>query len=120
MAEEPTAPTLALEPFAPLADPAATTDPEGNEIPRAAAARRKCRATSLVNDLNVRSTRSPTASSRGEMYKGDQLEAWCSGYNGQTYTACGGSGETWIAVRYQGDWGYVPSLCVRWEYADNQ
>ncbi|WP_285662770.1 SH3 domain-containing protein [Actinorhabdospora filicis] len=73
-----------------------------------------CEVKSKVAGLNVRRTASASATSIGQMQKGNTADAVCTGTKGGTYTACGVTFDQWIKVYWNGAWGYVASYCVDW------
>lgn len=75
-----------------------------------------CEVKSKINGLNVRRTASTSATSIGQMQKGNTAKASCDGTKGGTYTACGVTFDQWIKVYWRGAWGYVASYCVDWYY----
>ncbi|HLU29611.1 MAG TPA: hypothetical protein VKZ65_14365 [Glycomyces sp.] len=39
----------------------------------------------------------------------------CSLTEGESYTACGSTGDLWAHVNHAGEeWGYLPSACLNW------
>jgi hypothetical protein len=56
-----------------------------------------------------------TGGTVGAVVAGQTYTADCTPVQGESYTACGASGDLWAYVNYSGDeWGYLPNSCVSW------
>ncbi|MCD0442541.1 hypothetical protein LO763_02745 [Glycomyces sp. A-F 0318] len=51
----------------------------------------------------------------GSVAAGQAYDADCALVPGESYTACGATGDQWARVNYAGDsWGYLPGACLTW------
>jgi hypothetical protein len=51
----------------------------------------------------------------GGVIAGRTYTADCSLTEGESYTACGSTGDLWALVNHAGEeWGYLPSACLDW------
>ncbi|KOX22516.1 hypothetical protein ADK67_23975 [Saccharothrix sp. NRRL B-16348] len=105
---------MALAPSSASAASLAAPAPTGYAVDRSAVPACHVTPKSGVSGVNVRLRANDDSTRLGIIQPGQQAPAACEATSGGSYTACGGTSDWWVQVKWDGRTGYVAQLCVDW------